>query len=50
MPAEKKWFLFKDGGEGFNAITHEEAKTKAGTVKNFGKVPFQSFNIYANKK
>jgi hypothetical protein len=49
-PQEKKWFLFKDGGERFNAITHEEIKTKVRTAKDFGKVPFQSFNIYTTKR
>lgn len=49
-PQEKKWFLYKDGGERFNAITHEEAKTDILTVKNFGKVSFESFDIYKDKK
>jgi hypothetical protein len=45
-PAEKKWFLYKDGGERFHAITHEEVKTPVKTAKNFGKVPFEKFDIY----
>ena len=49
-PAEKNWFLFKDGGERFNAITHEEVKTPVKTAKNFGKVPFNKFDIYKDEK
>ncbi|MCZ4224824.1 hypothetical protein [Pedobacter rhodius] len=43
---EKNWFLYKDGGEHFHAISHEEVKTDVKTVKNFGKVPFVKFDIY----
>lgn len=45
-PADKNWFLHKDGGERFHAISHEQVKIKIKTVKNFGKVPFQKFDIY----
>ncbi|OKS87455.1 hypothetical protein RG47T_2916 [Mucilaginibacter polytrichastri] len=45
-PAEKAWFLYKDGGEHFHAISHEEVKTQVKTVKDFGKVPFEKFDIY----
>jgi hypothetical protein len=48
-PAEKGWFLYKDGGDSFHAITHEEVKTSVKTVKNFGKVPFEKFDIYNEK-
>jgi len=48
-PSEKNWFLHKDGGERFHAISHEEVKTEVKTVKNFGKVPFQKFDIYKEK-
>lgn len=48
-PAEKTWFLYKDGGERFHAITHEEVKTKVMTVKDFGKISFEKFNIYKDK-
>ncbi len=48
-PTEKKWFLYKDGGESFNAITHEEVKVPVKTVKNFGKVAFEKFDIYNDK-
>ncbi|WP_051666539.1 hypothetical protein [Pedobacter sp. R20-19] len=46
LPAEKNWFLFKDGGERFHATAPEEVKTEVKTVKNFGKIPFQKFDIY----
>ncbi|NTE04571.1 hypothetical protein G6M26_40555 [Agrobacterium tumefaciens] len=45
-PAEKNWFLYKDGGERFHATAPEEVKTEVKTVKNFGKVSFQKFDIY----
>ncbi|GGI51662.1 hypothetical protein GCM10011425_28740 [Mucilaginibacter galii] len=45
-PAEKKWFLFKDGGDSFHATDPEKVKTEVKTVKNFGKVPFEKFDIY----
>ena len=45
-PTEKRWFLHKDGGERFNAITHEEVKTEVRTVKDFGKVTLEKFDIY----
>lgn len=48
-PADKNWFLYKDGGERFQAITHEEVKTAVKTVKDFGKVPFINFDIYKEK-
>ncbi|WP_158827419.1 hypothetical protein [Mucilaginibacter lacusdianchii] len=48
-PAEKNWFLYKDGGERFHAADPEKVKTEVETIKNFGKVPFQKFNIYKEK-
>ena len=48
--ADKNWLLHKDGGERFHAITHEEVKTPVLTVKDFGKVPFEKFDIYKDKK
>ncbi len=45
-PADKNWFLFKDGSERFHATAPEEVKTEVKTVKNFGKVSFQQFDIY----
>ncbi|WP_462267373.1 hypothetical protein [Mucilaginibacter sp.] len=48
-PVQKSWFLFKDGGERFHAISHEQGKTQVKTVKDFGKVPFEKFDIYKDK-
>lgn len=48
-PAEKNWFLFKDGGDRFHATAPEEVKTEVRTVKNFGKIPFQKFDIYKHE-
>lgn len=48
-PADKTWLLHKDGGERYHAISQEEAKTEVKTVKDFGKVPFEKFNIYKEK-
>ncbi|MFW0718208.1 hypothetical protein [Pedobacter sp. N23S346] len=45
-PADKNWFLFKDGGERFHATAPEEVKTEVKTAKNFGKISFQQFDIY----
>ncbi|GGE65577.1 hypothetical protein EV200_106212 [Pedobacter psychrotolerans] len=49
-PAEKNWFLFKDGGERFHATAPEELKTEVKTAKNFGKISFQQFDIYKEEK
>jgi hypothetical protein len=48
-PSEKTWFLHKDGGEHFHATSREEVKTPVKTVKDFGKVPFNKFDIYKDK-
>ena len=45
-PAEKKWYLFKDGGDSFHATDPEHVKTTVKTVKTLGKVPFEKFDIY----
>jgi len=48
-PADKGWFLHKDGHEYFDATNPEKVTSDIETVKNFGKVPFQKFNIYKEK-
>ncbi|MDT3401951.1 hypothetical protein [Mucilaginibacter terrae] len=45
-PADKSWYLFKDGGDSFHSGEPEKVKTKVKTVKDFGKVAFQKFDIY----
>ncbi|WP_129717370.1 hypothetical protein [Pedobacter sp. SYP-B3415] len=49
-PADKKWYLFKDGGERFHATSPEEVKTEVKTAKNFGVIPFERFNIYMEEE
>jgi hypothetical protein len=48
-PAVKRWFLYKDGSESFHAMTPEDVKTEVKTIKNFGKISFEKFNIYKDK-
>lgn len=45
-PAEKKWYLFRDGAESFHASEPNKVKTTIKTAKNFGKVSFEKFDIY----
>lgn len=45
-PADGKWYLHKDGGDSFHAAEPEKVKTSVKTVKDFGKVPFEQFDIY----
>ena len=46
-PADSTWCLHKDGHESFNVNDEKEKKTtKIYTVKNFGKVPFDKFDVY----
>jgi hypothetical protein len=40
------WFLHKDGSESFHASEPEKVKSKTRTIKNFGKVAFDKFDIY----
>jgi len=44
---ENNWFLHKDGGESFHASEPEKVETKVETTKDFGKILFRDFNIYA---
>jgi hypothetical protein len=45
-PADNYWYLHKDGGESFHASEPEKITTKIETTKDFGKVPFDKFDIY----
>jgi len=40
------WYLYKDGGDSFHAAEPEKVATKVKTTKDFGKVPFDKFDIY----
>ncbi len=44
--SDKKWFLHKDGGESFHAGSPEKSETSVNTVKNFGRVLFEKFDVY----
>lgn len=45
-PADNYWYLHKDGGDSFHAAEPEKVTTKVHTTKDFGKVPFDKFDIY----
>ena len=45
-PAEKKWFLHKDGGDYFHISESEKVETKVKTVRDFGKISFEEYDIY----
>jgi hypothetical protein len=45
-PADNYWFLHKDGHESFHASIPDKVETKIRTTKDFGKVPFDEFDIY----
>jgi hypothetical protein len=43
---ENYWYLYKDGGNSFHATDPEKVTTKISTIKDFGKVAFNKFDIY----
>ena len=45
-PDDSRWYLHKDGGDNFHAAEPEKVTTKVRTVNDFGKVPFDKFDIY----
>ena len=47
--AERKWFLFKDGGDSFHTADPGKVRRTVKTVKDFGKVPFEKFDIYKDE-
>lgn len=46
---DKTWFLHKDGGESFHISEPEYATTNIRTVKDFGQIPFEKYDIYADR-
>ena len=46
-PADSTWYLHKDGGDSFHAAEPEKVQTTVRTTKDFGQVPFEQYNIYA---
>lgn len=49
-PADNYWYLHKDGGDSFHAAEPEKVTTKVKTTKDFGKVPFDRFDIYKEEE
>ncbi|WP_113616957.1 hypothetical protein [Chitinophaga flava] len=45
-PTDKYWYLHKDGGDSFHASEPDKVTSKVRTSKDFGKVPFNKFDIY----
>jgi hypothetical protein len=45
-PTENYWYLHKDGGDSFHVSEPDKITTKVRTTKDFGNVPFDSFDIY----
>ncbi len=43
---KKKWFLHKDGGDSFHTSQPEKVETKVKTVKDFGVIQFEKYDIY----
>lgn len=49
-PADKNWYLHKIGYESFHALNPKEATSRTETTKDFGKLPFDKFNVYKDDK
>lgn len=47
---DNNWFLYKDGGKIFNTSEPEKINETIKTTKDFGKVFFKDFDIYAERK
>ncbi|WP_133943908.1 hypothetical protein [Epilithonimonas xixisoli] len=43
---DNEWFLHKDGSESFHATEPEKVESKIKTTKDFGRVKFETFDIY----
>lgn len=48
-PDEKYWFLHKDGSESYHTSDPDKVETTVKTVKDFGKVRFDAFDVYAEQ-
>lgn len=49
-PADKNWYLFRDGSDSYHTSNPNKSETKILTAKNFGKVSFEKFDIYKEEK
>lgn len=45
-PKDNYWYLHKDGNESFHVNNPSEIESKIYTTKDFGKIPFDKFDIY----
>ena len=43
--ADKRWYLHKDGGESFHVSDPDKVTEKVRTVKDFGRVPFEKYEL-----
>lgn len=46
---EHNWFLYKDGRGSFHASEPDKIETRLYTVKDFGKVSFEQFDVYKDQ-
>lgn len=49
-PTQKKWFLFRNETSSFHAAEPDKVNENIQTPKNFGRIPFEKFDIYAPQK
>jgi hypothetical protein len=45
-PADSYWYLHKDGNSSFHSADPDKVTTKIKTIKDFGKLPFDKFDVY----
>ena len=43
-PADKQWYLYREGGESFHAADPEKVETHIGTVRDFGRIAFPDYD------
>ena len=43
---DKKWYLHKDGGDSYHNAEPDKITSEVKTVKDFGIVPFENYDIY----
>jgi len=47
QPKARKWYLHKDGGDSYHTGDPDKVETVVKTTKDFGTVPFETFDCYA---
>ena len=48
--ASKYWYLHKDGGDSYHTSDPDKVETKIRTIKEFGKIAFDKYDIYSDLK